>query len=125
MVETTDGNLFLMGGKDGHRNEGYNWIFAFDEVFGFYDTGLSLPEPMFEFSAVSIDIESAVSTTESDRTTETESKVVADPTTISVDPTNVSNSVLIDSTPVSTDSSPTSFSTDSTSVSTDSTSVSD
>ena len=44
MVETPDGALFLMGGKDGHINEGYNWIFAYDEVFGFYDTGLKLPK---------------------------------------------------------------------------------
>ena len=51
MVETQD-DLFLLGGRDGYTSVVYNVIYAYHEVFGFYDTGLTMPYSAYDFSAI-------------------------------------------------------------------------
>ena len=41
MIESESGDLFLLGGQDGKNS--YKDIYAYNEWFGFYDTGKELP----------------------------------------------------------------------------------
>ena len=65
MVETPN-NLFLLGGHDGHRLLSHNWISAYNQYFGFYDTGLTIPHNMYDFSAITIDSNNSDESNESD-----------------------------------------------------------
>ena len=49
LVETNS-SLILMGGTDGLNF--YDNVFAYDEDFGFYDTGFKLSSPKADFSVV-------------------------------------------------------------------------
>jgi hypothetical protein len=52
MIETEDGNLFLIGGQDGYT--AYKNIYAYHELFGFYDTGFNLPYGLYSMTSVLI-----------------------------------------------------------------------
>ena len=52
MIESESGNLFLLGGQDGVK--AYKDIYAYNQWFGFYDTGKELPKEMFNFVAIDI-----------------------------------------------------------------------
>ena len=51
IVETPE-DLYLLGGKDGYTSDTYNIIYAYNQVFGFYDTGYTMPYSAYDFSAV-------------------------------------------------------------------------
>lgn len=50
MVASNDGDLFLLGGHDGFIT--YRDIYAFNELYGFYDVGRKLPQPLNDFVAM-------------------------------------------------------------------------
>ena len=61
IIESESGNLFLLGGQDGKNS--YKDIYAYNEWFGFYDTGKELPKELFDFVAIEISTRKLETTT--------------------------------------------------------------
>ena len=61
MIESESGDLFLLGGQDGKNS--YKDIYAYNEWFGFYDTGKELPKELFDFVAIEISTRKLETTT--------------------------------------------------------------
>ena len=70
MIESESGDIFLLGGQDGKNS--YKDIYAYNEWFGFYDTGKELPKELYDFVAIEI----------STKTPETTTTVTATPVTV-------------------------------------------
>ena len=84
MIESESGNLFLLGGQDGKNS--YKDIYAYNEWFGFYDTGNELPKELYDFVAIEI----------STKTPETTTTVTATPVTVTT--TTVTTTTVITTT---------------------------
>ena len=81
MIESESGNLFLLGGQDGKNS--YKDIYAYNEWFGFYDTGKELPKELFDFVAIEIS-----------------TKKIETTTTVTTTPVTVTTTTVTSTTPV-------------------------
>ena len=84
MIESESGDIFLLGGQDGKNS--YKDIYAYNEWFGFYDTGKELPKELYDFVAIEI----------STKTPETTTTVTATPVTVTT--TTVTTTTVITTT---------------------------
>ena len=88
MIESESGDLFLLGGQDGKNS--YRDIYAYNEWFGFYDTGKELPKELYDFVAIEISTKEPEPTT-----TVTTTPVTVTTTTVTTTPVKVTTTKTI------------------------------
>ena len=88
MIESESGDLFLLGGQDGKNT--YKDIYAYNEWFGFYDTGKELPKELYDFVAIEISTKKPEPTT-----TVTTTPVTVTTTTVTTTPVKVTTTKTI------------------------------
>ena len=110
MIESESGNLFLLGGQDGKNS--YKDIYAYNEWFGFYDTGKELPKELYDFVAIEISTKKPETTT-----TVTTTPVTVTTTTVTTTPvTVITTAVTTTPVKVTTTKTITTFTTDKTTI---------
>ena len=87
MIESESGDLFLLGGQDGKNS--YKDIYAYNEWFGFYDTGKELPKELYDFVAIEISTKKPETTT-----TVTTTPVTVTKTTVTTTPVTVTKTTV-------------------------------